>query len=220
MASIDDVEETVWQLTWAHAEEPPAGSNIRTNDGKRLWFPVTVRDSTGKLTLYIQESAALKLSGMVDAEQFEAAFAGGTLWFPQMASVKILRRVKPSAAQPGDQQQRQLDVRIVDAAFQTLGESPTEDSARLLRFLKSDISSTDTVLPAALHMLRKSSHYTLAVESIVPTIPESLQAIFVGVPQPPMCFGPAQKLWPSWSLRKHRHSQQQVKEDSRSSQKA
>ena len=188
--SIDDVEETLWQLNWVRVEEPPAGSNIRTNDGKRLWFPVTVRDSTGKLTMYIQESAALKLSGILDAEQFEAAFVDGKLWFPQMASVKILRRLKPSAAQPGDQQDRQLDVRIVDAAFQNLGESPTEDSARLLRFLNSDLISTDIVLPAALHMLRKSPHYTLAVESAVPTIPDSLQASFFGVPSAANVFRP------------------------------
>ena len=58
----DKAEETCWQLNWVHVEVPPAGSSIRTNDGKRLWFFVTVRDCTGKLTLYIQKAAALTLS--------------------------------------------------------------------------------------------------------------------------------------------------------------
>ena len=52
-------EETLWQAHWVCVEEPPAGTSIRTNDGKRLWFPVTVRDCTGTLTLYIQKAAAL-----------------------------------------------------------------------------------------------------------------------------------------------------------------
>jgi len=197
--ALDKAEETFWQLNWVRVEEPPAGSNIRTNDGKRLWFPVTVRDCTGTLTLYIQEAAALKLSGFSDADQFETAFIAGKVWFPQMASVKIIRQLKSSnAVQPADQPSQskadqpanQVDVRIVDAACQNLVESPTEASARLLPLLNADNSSTDVVLPAALHMLRKSPHYTLAVESTVPAIPESLQASFVDVPSATSTFRP------------------------------
>ena len=133
--SLDKAEETFWQLNWVRVEEPSAGSNIRTGDGKRLWFPVTVRDCTGKLTLYIQESAILKLSRFADADAFEAAFHAGKVWFPQMASVKIIRRLKSnSAAQPAsqkadsqvEQHADQVDVRIVDAAEQDLGNCPTE----------------------------------------------------------------------------------------------
>ena len=72
--ALDDEEETLWQLNWARVEEPPPGASIRTNDGKRLWFPFSIRDSTGTLIIYIQEAAALELSGCTDAEQFEAAF--------------------------------------------------------------------------------------------------------------------------------------------------
>jgi hypothetical protein len=60
----------------------------------------------------------------------------------------------------------------------------------LLRFLNADITSTDAVLPAALHMLRKSSHYTLAVKATVPPIPESLSASFVGRPSATTIFRP------------------------------
>ena len=107
-------------------------------------------------SLYVRDAAAFKLSGIADAEQFEAAHIERKLWFSQIASVKIIYRLKYSAAPRADLPERQLDVRIVDAAPQNLCESPTEDSARLLPFLNSDISSTDVVLPAALHMLRKS----------------------------------------------------------------
>eukprot|EP00959_Pyramimonas_sp_CCMP1952_P426279 8928243-Pyramimonas_sp.AAC.1 len=49
-------------------------------------------------------------------------------------------------------------------------------------------------MPAALHMLRKSSHYTLAVESIVPDIPESLKASFVNVPSATTIFRPCSQV--------------------------
>jgi hypothetical protein len=189
--ALDAAEETVWQMNWVRVEEPAAGSNVRTNDGKRIWFPVTIRDCTGTLTLYIAESAALKLSGIHDADQFEEAFKAGGVWFPQMASIKIVRRVKyASAEQPASQLTQntdkqsscQVDVLIVDAAYQNLAESPTEASARLLLLLNTDTSTSDVVMPAALNMLRKSAHYTMAVESNVPCIPESLKAIFEDVP--------------------------------------
>jgi len=77
--TIDNVEETLWQLNWVHVVEPPAGSNIRANCGKRLWFPVTVRDCTGVITAYMQESAALKLSGIDNAEQFDSFRSGGVV---------------------------------------------------------------------------------------------------------------------------------------------
>ena len=140
--AIDNSDEMLWQLDFARLEEPTAGSTVRTNDGKRLWFPVTVRDCTAKLTMYIQENAALKLSGMADADQSE--------------NVLRMRNCNSTSAEhPADQHERQVDVRNVDAAAQTLGDAPTEDSARLLSFFNVGISSTDIVLPAALHMLRK-----------------------------------------------------------------
>ena len=83
-----------------------------------------------------------------------------------------------------------LDLRIVGAAAQDLWDPPTESSVRLLPLLSSEISSTDVVLPAALHMLRKSSHYTLAVESALPPIPETLKACFLDAPAAASVFRP------------------------------
>ena len=194
--ALDDEEETFWQLNWVRVEEPPAGRTIRTNDGKRIWFPVTVRDCTGTLTLYITEPAALKLGSFDDADQFEAAFVAGKVWFPQVASVKIIRQRKTAtAAQERDGQPAvQVDVRIVDAACQSLAESPTEESARLLTLLNAENTTSDIVMPAALHMLRKSPHYTLAVESIMPDIPDNLKASFLNVPSATTLFRPCSQV--------------------------
>ena len=63
-------------------------------------------------------------------------------------------------------------------------------SARLLPLLNSDNISTDVMRPAALHTLRRSPHYTLAVETTVPPIPESLKPSFVDVPSATMNFSP------------------------------
>ena len=194
LEALDTAKETFWQLNWVRIEEPPAGSSIRTNDGKRIWFPVTVRDCTGTLTLYIQEAAALKLSGFDDADNFEAAFVAGRGWFPQMASVKIIRQLKTASQPSVEQPSVQVDVRIVDADSQNLAESPTEASARLLPLLNTENTTSDVVMPAALHMLRKSPHYTLAVESVVPDIPESLKASFANVPAATTIFRPCSQV--------------------------
>ena len=194
--ALDTRKETILQLKRVRVEEPPASSTIRTNDRKRLWFPVTVRDCTGTMTLYIQEQAALKLSGFDDADSFEAAFVAGKVWFPQMASVKIIRELKnaTTAQQGAEQPPVQVDVRIVDAACQNLAESPTEESARLLPLLNTENTTSDVVMPAALHMLRKSPHYTLAVENIVPDIPDSLKASFANVPPATTIFRPCSQV--------------------------
>ena len=99
--------------------------HIRTADGKRLWFPVTVRDWAGILTLFMSEAAVLKLSGFSDPDLFEAAFMEGKAF---------IRRIKrSSAAQPADQQTQsstdqpadQVDVHIVHAACHDFTESPS-----------------------------------------------------------------------------------------------
>ena len=100
----DNNQETCWQFTWVRDEEPTAGTSIRTKNGKRFCFPVTGRDCTFARTLYIQESGALALSGLADADQFGTAFEAGKVWLPKLASVRILRAlISSSAAQPAEQ---------------------------------------------------------------------------------------------------------------------
>ena len=46
-----DEGETIWQLNWAVATEPSRGQDIKTNDGNRIWFPITLRDQSGTIVL-------------------------------------------------------------------------------------------------------------------------------------------------------------------------
>ena len=165
-----DAEETVWQMNWLRIYEPSRGETMVTNDGKRLWFPVTVRGQTHHLTLYMTEKAALRLSGHENAESFMAAHEAGTLWFPLVSSLKILRKrtnVKPgtavtsSAGQPA--YTHEFDSYIIDAGIQDLTESPTKQSLLLLDMMDSRMDSVGVFLPAALHMIHKSVHYSMVV---------------------------------------------------------
>ena len=56
-----DNGETIWQLNWGQTTEPAEGQSIKTNDGTRLWLPLTLRDDSGPIVLYITEQATLKL---------------------------------------------------------------------------------------------------------------------------------------------------------------
>ena len=39
-----DEGETTWQLNWTGVTEPSQGQTIKSNDGKRIWFQITLRD--------------------------------------------------------------------------------------------------------------------------------------------------------------------------------
>ena len=171
--------ETVWQLNWVRVEEPQQGATIRTTDGNRIWIKVTLRDFTGQLVgLYMREKAALALSGTQDADEFEAAFQNGDLWFPQIASVKIARRVRAlgtpkksaaaldslsSDAQRGSCDFDGVDAIIVEAAAQELGEAPTQQSRALLPALNLCGPEVDRVFPSHLSSVEKSPQYSLVV---------------------------------------------------------
>ena len=66
-----DSGETIWQLNWVLPSEPSQEENLKNNDGTRLWFPLTIRDISGPIVLYITEQAALKLVDVADAQEFE-----------------------------------------------------------------------------------------------------------------------------------------------------
>ena len=171
--------ETVWQLNWVRVEEPQQGATIRTIDGSRIWIKVTLRDFTGQLSgLYMREKAALALSGTQDADEFEAAFQNGDLWFPQIASVKIARRVRAlgtpntqgaalsslsQGAARGSGEVDGVDAIIVEAAAQELGEAPTQQSRALLPALNLCGPEVDRVFPARLSNIKKSPRYSLVV---------------------------------------------------------
>ena len=186
-----DETETIWQLNWVEVTEPSQGQSIRNNHGTRLWFPVTLRDHSGPIVLYITERAALKLANAVDAAEFEQLLSENRLRFPFWASVKVWRRrSKPRVAESGsnetETQQRQssdFDCFVVDASEQDMHEAPSLNSAMLLPMLSN---SVDNVLPATLAMIKRSDHYAMAVEYITqeppPELAKKIPKVVVGVP--------------------------------------
>jgi len=175
-----DSGETIWQLNWVVPTEPSQAQNLKGNDGTRLWFPLAIRDISGPIVLYITEQAALKLTGVVDAAEFDQLHADNRLRFPVLASVKVWRKPsKASAEQPASTQcstdqsahDNAFDCYIVDAAPQNKEEAPSVPSTRLLPMLGN---SVDNVLPARLDMVRKSEHYAMAVQYITQEVPAEL----------------------------------------------
>ena len=178
-----DGEESIWQLNWLRVYEPSTGDPVVSSDGKnRLWFPVTLRGQSFHLTLYITERAALRLSGHESVASFIAAHEAGKLWFPVVCSLKILRKrsnMKPSTAiansagQPAHK--HDFDVHIVDAGEQDLTQAPTMQSLLLLDMMASRLDSVDVFLPAGLHMIHKSVHYSLVVHCAPQDLVEELE---------------------------------------------
>ena len=173
-----DNGETIWQLNWVLPSEPEPGANLKTNDGTRLWFPLTIRDVSGPIVLYITEQAALKLVDVADAQEFEQLRSEGRLRFPVVASVKVWRKpAKASAAQPAENNSaesvhtNEFDSFIVDAAQQDREAPPTLLSTKFLRLQNN---SVDNVLPARLDMVRKSEHYAMAIEYTTQIVPQEL----------------------------------------------
>ena len=170
-----DNGDTIWQCNWVRITEPSEGQNIKSSDGTRLWLPLTLRDESGFILLYITEQAVLKLANVFDAAEFEQLYSVGRLRFPFWASVKIWRRPsKASAAQPGTpekQHNNDFDCFIVDTAEQDVTEAPSLRSTMLLPMLND---SVDSVLPTTLGMVRKSEHYAMAVQYITQQIPPEL----------------------------------------------
>ena len=168
-----DRGETVWQCNWVRVSEPAEGQSMRNQFGG-LWLPLTFRDDTGTALLYITENAAVKLANVVDAAEFEQLHAEGRLRLPFFASIKVQRRPSNiSTVQPGtdDNDAVNFDCFIVDAAEQDMNEIPSVRSTQLLPMLSH---SVDNVLPAALAMIRRSDHYTMAVQYITQEVPPEL----------------------------------------------
>ena len=176
-----DSRETIWQLNWVLPSEPSPGENMKSKDGTRLWFPLTIRDISGPIVLYITEQAALKLVDVADAKEFEQLRSENRLRFPVVASVKVCRKpAKASAAQPGQSgggnsaHDNEFDSIIVDATQQDTDLPPTLLSTKVLT-MQTD--SVDIVLPARLDMIRKSEHYAMAIEYTTQIVPQELMKV-------------------------------------------
>ena len=174
-----DSQEVVWQINCVRIAEPGQGENLRSNDGSRLWMPLTLRDETGSVSLYITEAAVLKLTDFDTATEFEQCHAEGRLKFPFFCTVKIQRR--PSRVKPDEPESKNnFDCMIVDAASQDMLQTPSARSTQLLSMLSE---SAEIILPARLDMLRKSDLYPLAVQYMTQEVPSTLTTAAVKTQQ-------------------------------------
>ena len=160
-----DEGETIWQCNWVCIAEPPQDQEIK-NQFNHLWLPLTCRDETGTVVLYITEKAVLSLTNAADATEFEQYHAEGRLRIPVFASIKIQRRRSKA-----EQSDNNFDCYIVDAAEQDMQNTPSASSIQLFHMISH---SEDCVLPATLAMIRRSEHYSLLVEYQAQAVPEEL----------------------------------------------
>ena len=136
------------------------------------------------VVLYITEKAILKLTNCVDAEEFQQLYREERLRLPFFASIKALRRPSKSdfagLANPvahflrPPQNDNNFDCYIVDAAEQTMQEIPSAVCLKLLPMLNC---SVDSILPATLQMIRKSEHYSMAVQYTTQDVPAELAKV-------------------------------------------
>ena len=168
-----DENETFWQLNCVEVTQPTQDQKVKSTDGTRLWFPVTLRDHSGSIMLYMTEAAALKLAKIADVTEFEQLFSENRLRFPFLASVKVWRRPSKLSAEQSNSTQTQqnkddFDCFIVDASEQDLSEIQSPLFTLLLPSLANPV---DIVAPATLEMIRKTDHYAMAVEYITQGMP-------------------------------------------------
>ena len=177
-----DEGETIWQCNWVCIAEPPQDQEIR-NQFNSLWLPLTCRDETGTVVLYITEKAVLSLTNVADATEFAQYHAEGRLRIPIFASIKIQRRRSKA-----EQNDNNFDCYIVDAAEQDMQNTPSASSIELLHMITH---SEDCVLPATLAMIRRSEHYSLLVEYQAQAVPvevfQSASRGEIGSPQKRPC---------------------------------
>ena len=174
-----DENETIWQLNWVRVADPATAQSIKTNDGTRIWFPLSMHDHTGPLLLYITERAALKLAKVTDATEFEKLHAEERLHFPIWASVKAMRKPKPnSVAQPASCRSitNEFVGHIVQAEEQSLQDAPTTQSTMLLPLLDKTLQTREAVLPALLDMIEPPGMYALSAKYKVQPLPAELQS--------------------------------------------
>lgn len=163
---VIEADTTFWQINWCQVHRPEKSAQLCTNDNARLWMPVKVEDETGYLNLYMREKPALQLAGAESKDAFEAAWADDSLEFPNKASIKIIRKhdalqtpkADNSAAKPAE-----IQCYIVEAAEQSLEDTPSEKSLALLSLLERTDAHTDACSPAGISMIEKDPHYGLSI---------------------------------------------------------
>ena len=178
--ALEDQHATLWQLNWVEIAWPME-ERITTKNGDRLFFKTVIRDISGSMNdVWMTEEAALALARLNSKDDFIQAYNAGKKLFPVAASVKVTRQLQKSdddgsqvASQGGSQGSdgshlaaqdgHRFNFTIVHAADQSLNEGPTQATLVLLPLLDDLKPDTSSMLPAALHMVETSPHYTFEV---------------------------------------------------------
>ena len=144
---------------------PAHGSNIWTLDKTRVWFQTVLRDFSGEVAVWVREKPALQLAAAQDANSFSQAVTDGEVLFPMLSSVRVLRTVKENsgAQELGEDNAATVNLVVVEGMEQSWSHGPSKALDQVFPLLQLCPQSADCVLPASLSMLRKSSHYGLAV---------------------------------------------------------
>ena len=149
----------LFQLNCVRLIEPPAGENVYTKDGARLFVPVRLMDDWGHMTLRMREEAALQASGCSSSDDFAKAVASGNLKFPILCSVRV--RVRRSAASPDDN----MDAIVVEAEEQNIASAcrPNASLLDLAEVSKPLGSAGAGMLVGVLSEITRAPHAGLSV---------------------------------------------------------
>jgi hypothetical protein len=172
---LPDAESThLFQMNLVRVIEPAVGDCCLTNDGSRLFVPVTVQDHTAQVELRMREKAALELSGHGDRDAFCEEVRTGGLNFPVLASVRVVVRNKNSttsdarASADASASEHAVSAIIVEAVDQDMKVPKAMPNASmdyvntLLKHLGG--IGVDRMLVAPASTMRHSAHGGLIVQ--------------------------------------------------------
>ena len=160
----------ILQVNGMRLEEPEPGESVVERTGQRVFFTTTARDFTSSCVVGVSESAALSLSGLSTAAEFQEAHASGTLSFPPFANVRIRRRTREVAHDEENGQtsggKTFVNTTVVAAAPFSLQstQAPNNSYNIVLEILKQCPESHEAMLAVRLSEVSHCPFYNLRVE--------------------------------------------------------
>jgi hypothetical protein len=181
--------DVVHQLNFVEVEAPPMGTNVWTQDKKRIWLSrVRINDLTGSGDVAMREKAALQLAGLDpdDAQspkKFEQMVSLGHVQFPLLCSVRInvVARGNNESSSSQSDGQGEINKVIVEAAEQDLAASPNKAYLELLAFVNQCPHEAEGIVPARLDAIKSTSHYPLQIDYGEETRPCSKALVLIEI---------------------------------------
>ena len=161
------------QLNYVRVLEPGPKVQVTTNDGSRLFVPVSVLDHTYTVALRMQESAALELSNCTSKDEFERASVDGQLCFPLLCSLRVEICLSDKGAsvsggsasehaQPDEQEDKSHSINAIvrTAEEQRMGLSfvPNTSAMELKNILQTMEGRVDRIAIAEMNEISSSAH--------------------------------------------------------------